>query len=186
MTKMGRMGAPYTNIIVSGPRRSLTSGVTRALWLASEWPVLISMRAEHRIRQRQVDPTYDPNPNGYFVNDYDPEDLPSGTIAKVSLGQLPRLTRSALVLVLRRDPGEREESLWRGFNIREPDDFKSFEQRSLAFAHDLDHLTITEVDHADVINDAASVFAALADNGWPIDPVACAAAIDPALYRIAM
>jgi hypothetical protein len=150
-------------------------------------PVVKSLAIEAQIRSREVDPTYDPNPNGYFAAppDAKPADYP-GQAIKIPLWAWPSIPEikgvTYRVLLTSRNIDEVRQSFAKAFGdppgITTEMAWDAGEANLLARAD----CEIITVDFATMIADPVAEFIRVAEQ-WPVNPVAAAATIDAALYR---
>lgn len=140
---------------------------------------------------------YQPNPNGFYaLSEYDEFNRPDfaqeyeNTVVKVPAGLSYRLAAGDYrTIVMRRAPAEILASMaqFTPYDVFAYESAARFYDLTLpalvARLADAGH-TVTVIDYADVLRDAAGVFGKLAQT-WPIDAGKAAAAVDAALYRSA-
>lgn len=155
----------------------------RAISEASDLTPYIDMDIEERIRSREADPTYNPNPNGYYQSGIiDLTDLPDDTLVKVSVYSFAsvklRLPDDVRIVRMTRDEHERTTSFARSFGAPEPQwQIEAYERGEDAIAAEL------VVDYESVMGQPLALFDFLAGMGWPIDAQVAATFIDPSLHR---
>lgn len=168
---------PEPIYIVSGFPRSGTSMMMRAL-LAGGLPCVYSTKGDEDRNCNARKTGYTPNPHGFFENaDLSPSAWPNyaGKAVKVirdNLYLLPTLPMQ--VVYMRRDPVEIKASHdATESGCRLGDYFAKVES-------DVKRTGAIVLDYADVVADPLKALLSL---NWPINAVAAAATIDPALYR---
>jgi len=146
--------------------------------LATCLPVVFDMEDEARVRAAEIDPDYDPNPNGYFSTNRLPHDHIGG-LMKCHLVNWPMVKPGPYKIIwMQRDEEERQRSMQRAFG----------DDSNLSRLYDIGEqlLALTDavkIDYQNVVESPLAVFEALKAYGWPIDPEICAKEIDPSLWR---
>lgn len=163
--------------IVSGFPRSGTSMMMRALQ-AGGLPCVYSTKGDDERNRNARKPGYIPNPHGFFENaDLSPQAWTNyrGKAVKVvrdNLYLLPDLPMR--VVYMRRDPVEIQAS------HDATEDGCDLRDYFAKVADDVKRTGAVVLDYADVVTDPLECLLSL---NWPINAVAAAATIDPALYR---
>jgi hypothetical protein len=178
--------------IVSGLHRTGTSALVRAVAEASTLTAHTDADIEEVIRSREIDPTYNPNPAGYFSHStmFSPiadwiTDTPDGSVMKAAPEAFLQGTGSEplTVILTDRPANQIEASFAAAFGMDVPDHRYSARAQAQAILQQATNVMLTIVNFADLIETPDQVFAGLAASGWPIDPTMAAATIDPTLYR---
>ena len=178
--------------LVSGLHRTGTSALMRAVAEASTLTAHVDADVEALIRSREIDPTYNPNPAGYFSHAtmFSPiadwiADTPDGSVMKAAPEAFLQGTGSDPLMVILTDrPAEQiEASFAAAFGMDVPDHRYSARAEAQAILQQATNVVLTIVNFADLIETPDQVFVDLAAKGWPIDPTTAAATIDPTLYR---
>jgi hypothetical protein len=178
--------------IVCGLHRTGTSALVRAVAEASTLTAWTDSDVEAVIRSREIDPTYNPNPAGYFSHAtmFSPiadwiTDTPDGSVMKAAPEAFLQGTGSEqlTVILTSRPVGEIEASFMAAFGFDVPDHRYQARAQAQAILEQATNVVLSIVDFAELIDTPLAVFTALADAGWPIDAEAAAATIDPTLYR---
>jgi hypothetical protein len=178
--------------IVAGLHRTGTSALMRAISEASTLTAHVDPDLEAVIRSREIDPTYNPNPAGYFshrtmfapIADWI-SDTPDGSVMKAApeaflYGTGPE---PLTVILTDRPANQIEASFAAAFGMDVPDHRYSARAQAQAILQQATNVVLTIVNFADLIERPDQVFVDLAASGWPIDPTMAAATIDPTLYR---
>lgn len=168
--------------IVTGLPRSGTSMMTRCIALSSDLPYIYDYDYEDRLRTNEADPTYDPNPNGYWVTDMLKRRSYRGKLFKTPLNFALRVRpENAKAIIMRRDMAAIQASYQRAFNgeltpllLRQAEDGE---------AHLRTFADIIEINYEDVIADGLREFEKIRDAGWPIDPYIAASLVEEDLQR---
>jgi hypothetical protein len=164
----------------------------RAVAEASTLTAHVDADVEALIRSREIDPTYNPNPAGYFSHAtmFSPiadwiADTPDGSVMKAAPEAFLQGTGSDPLMVILTDrPAEQiEASFAAAFGMDVPDHRYSARAEAQAILQQATNVVLTIVNFADLIETPDQVFVDLAAKGWPIDPTTAAATIDPTLYR---
>ena len=178
--------------IVSGLHRSGTSALIRAIAEASTLTAYVDENVEAVIRSREINPTYNPNPAGYFSHNamFAPiEDwlsaTPDNSVMKAAPEAFLQGTGSEplTVILTSRPAGQIETSFMAAFGFGVEDRRYTARAQAQAILEQATNAVVTVVDFAELIDSPDQVFADLAANGWPIDADIAAATIDPTLYR---
>jgi hypothetical protein len=178
--------------IVSGLHRTGTSALVRAISEASTLTAHTDADIEAVIRSREIDPTYNPNPAGYFSHStmFSPianwiADTPDNSVMKAAPEAFLQGTGSEplTVILTDRPANQIEASFAAAFGMDVPDHRYSARAQAQAILEQATNVVLTIVNFADLIETPDQVFADLAASGWPIDPTMAAATIDPTLYR---
>ena len=178
--------------IVSGLHRTGTSALVRAISEASTLTAHSDADVEAVIRSREIDPTYNPNPAGYFSHGamFSPiadwiADTPDGSVMKAAPEAFLQGTGSEPLMVILTDrPAEQiKASFAQAFGFDVPDHRYQARAQAQAILEQATNVVLSIVNFAELIDTPLTVFTALADAGWPIDAEDAAATIDPALYR---
>jgi len=178
--------------IVSGLHRTGTSALVRAVAEACTLTAYTDADVESVIRSREIDPAYNPNPAGYFshrtmfapVADWISE-TPDNSVMKAAPEAFLYGTGSDPLMVILTDrPAEQiKASFAAAFGFDVPDHRYQARAQAQAILEQATNVVLSIVNFAELIDTPNQVFASLAAAGWPIDPAAAAATIDPALYR---
>lgn len=178
--------------IVSGLHRTGTSALVRAISEASTLTAYVDENVEAVIRSREIDPTYNPNPAGYFSHGamFAPiadwiSDTPDNSVMKAAPEAFLQGTGSEplMVILTDRPAAQIEASFAAAFGMDVPDHRYSARAQAQAILEQATNVVLTIVDFAELIDSPDQVFADLAASGWPIDAAAAASTIDPTLYR---
>ena len=178
--------------IVSGLHRTGTSVLVRAVAEASTLIAHTDADVEAVIRSRETDPTYNPNPAGYFSHStmFSPiadwiADTPDNSVMKAAPEAFRDGTGSEPLMVILTDrPAEQiEASFAAAFGFDVPDHRYQARAQAQAILEQATNVVLSIVNFAELIDTPDQVFASLAASGWPIDSAAAAATIDPTLYR---
>ena len=178
--------------IVSGLHRTGTSALIRAISEASTLTAYTDSDVENVIRSREIDPTYDPNPAGYFAHRtmFSPiadwiSDTPDNSVMKAAPEAFLQGTGSEPLMVILTDrPADQiEASFAAAFGMDVPDHRHTARAQAQAILEQATNVVLAIVNFAELIDSPDQVFADLAASGWPIDAAAAASTIDPALYR---
>jgi len=178
--------------IVSGLHRTGTSALVRAISGASTLTAYTDADVEAVIRSREIDPTYNPNPAGYFSHGsmFSPiadwiSETPDGSVMKAAPEAFLQGTGSEPLMVILTDrPAEQiEASFAAAFGFDVPDHRYQARAQAQVILEQATNVVLTVVDFAELIDTPDQVFADLAATGWPIDAEDAAATIDPTLYR---
>jgi hypothetical protein len=178
--------------IVSGLHRTGTSALVRAISEASTLTAYTDADVESVIRSREIDPTYNPNPAGYFSHGamFAPiadwiSDTPHNSVMKAAPEAFLQGTGSEPLMVILTDrPADQiKASFAAAFGFDVPDHRYSARAQAEAILEEATNVVLTIVNFADLIDSPDQVFADLAASGWPIDAAAAASTIDPTLYR---
>lgn len=178
--------------IVSGLHRTGTSALVRAVANSSTLTAWTDASVEAVIRSREIDPSYNPNPAGYFshgsmfapVADWI-ADTPDNSVMKAAPEAFLQGTGSEpLTVILTERPADQiEASFMAAFGFDVEDRRYTARAQAQAMLEQASNVVLTVVDFAELIETPDQVFASLAASGWPIDSAAAAATIDPTLYR---
>jgi len=178
--------------IVCGLHRTGTSALVNAVAQSSTLATHSDNSIEAVIRSREIDPTYNPNPAGYFSHAamFAPvADWISATPDDCVMKAAPEAfadgagSEPLTVVLTSRDQSQIEASFAQAFGFTvSPHRYgaRAFAEQVLV---DAPNVTVSVVNFADMIDDPQSVFETLAANGWPINATVAAATIDPTLYR---
>jgi len=178
--------------IVCGLHRTGTSALMRAISKASPLTAHSDAGVEAVIRSREIDPTYNPNPVGYFshrtmfapVADWI-SDTPDDSVMKAA----PEAflygagTEPLMVILTTRAHTEIEASFMAAFGMYVPEYRYEARAQAQAILEQATNVVLSIVNFAELIDTPDQVFASLAASGWPIDSASAAATIDPTLYR---
>ena len=185
-------GGQIMRYIVSGLHRTGTSALVRAISEASTLTAHVDADVEAVIRSRETDPTYNPNPAGYFSHAtmFSPiadwiTDTPDGSVMKAAPEAFLQGTGSEplMVILTSRPANQIEASFAAAFGMDVPDHRYTARAQAQAILEQASNVVLTIVNFADLIDTPERVFAALAFTGWPINAPVAAATIDPSLYR---
>lgn len=181
-----------TVYIVSGFMRCGTSMMMRALEAGGLQAV--SRASRDAMRKSYADEFYDPNEGGLYeleMSDYKQLGFPrqfKGKLIKCLLGGINEWTPVPKIkcVFMRRDIEEIRQSYLAFFDqpLTAPNNI--IEQKIDLAIQSLANRRDTEFEvfwYADVIADPLRHFELLREQGWPIDPVASAAIVNPELYR---
>jgi hypothetical protein len=175
-----------TVYVVTGRPRTGTSMMMRAFDLGSSLTIRKDLTVETRLRAREVDATYDPNPGGYYPAPYLPDKAPPSSVLKVQIFDWERVAPGDYrVIWMTRDEAERQKSMVAGFGGRDdvdPNAVALIERNEAHLAARKD-CVITTLSYADVVENPLVIFRNLQRAGWPITPALAAATVDPLLYR---
>jgi hypothetical protein len=178
--------------IISGLHRTGTSALIRAISEASNLTAHVDPDLEAVIRSREIDPTYNPNPAGYFSHAtmFSPiadwiSNTPDGSVMKAAPEAFLQGTGSEplAVILTDRPANQIEASFAAAFGMDVPDHRYSARAQAQAILQQATNVVLTIVNFADLIETPDQVFVDLAAKGWPIDPTTAAGTIDPTLYR---
>lgn len=178
--------------IVAGLHRTGTSALVRAISEASTLSAYTDADVESVIRSREIDPTYNPNPAGYFSHGamFAPiadwiASTPDESVMKAAPEAFLQGTGSEPLMVILTDrPADQiEASFAAAFGFDVPDHRYSARAQAQAILEQATNVVLTIVNFAELIDSPDQVFADLAASGWPIDAAAAASTIDPTLYR---
>jgi len=178
--------------IVSGLHRTGTSALVRAISEASTLTAYTDADIEAVIRSREIDPSYNPNPAGYFSHAtmFSPiadwiADTPDNSVMKAAPEAFLKGTGSEplMVILTSRPANQIQASFAAAFGFDVPDHRYSARAQAQAILEQASNVVLTIVNFSDLIDTPDQVFAGLAASGWPIDAPAAAATIDPSLYR---
>jgi len=178
--------------IVSGLHRTGTSALVRAISEASTLTPYIDADIEAVIRSREIDPTYNPNPAGYFSHGamFAPiadwiTDTPDNVVMKAAPEAFLKGTGTEplKVILTSRPQSEIEMSFMKAFGFDVPDHRYTARIEAENILKAAENVDLTIIDFADLIADPTAVFTVLAANKWPIDIDKAAKTIDPTLYR---
>lgn len=194
---MGQSGRLVIYVVV-GLHRTGTSMMIQSLHYGSDGklPVLKSEAMEKRIRSRQVDPSYNPNPNGYWNHPLEEEvgadELTSRWTHKHD-GKMFKLLPEEMVFArpaeymvvwMERNTEEMNQSYKKSFGGWYSD-FQIEEAKLFAelVANRKDVASFTLLNYNEVIKDPLPHYQKLKEADWPIDPEKAAKYVDPKLYR---
>lgn len=167
--------------LVTGLPRSGTSLMTRAIALSSDLPYIYDLDYESRLRSNETDPTYDPNPNGYWVTDTTKNHDYTGKLAKIPLHRATVIKGDCMVILMKRDRKAVEASYKRAFNGELTESYLSIcdqaEQYLKSFAK------VIEVNFEDVLDNPRREFLRIKNAGWPITVSEAVKYVDPTLWR---
>lgn len=178
--------------IVCGSYRTGTSAIVRAVTESSSIPAYTDPLIDNLIRSREIDPTYDPNPWGYFSHDsmFAPiaewiGDTPDENIMKAAPEAFCANagTEPLRVVLTSRRPEEIAASYTRSFGVPSIIDRGPLLNQVEEVLLSASNVTLTKIDFADLINNPIDFFNNLNTIGWPIDPLQAASTIDPLLKR---
>jgi len=164
----------------------------RAISEASTLTPHVNADVEAVIRSQEIDPTYNPNPFGYYSHStmFSPiadwiADTPDGSVMKAAPEAFLQGTGSGslMVILTSRTAGEIEASFMAAFGFDVPDHRYTARAQAQAILEQATNVVLSIVNFAELIDTPDQVFASLAASGWPIDSAAAAATIDPTLYR---
>lgn len=170
--------------VVTGRHRSGTTMMARAIHLASKLEIVHGKEVEQRVRSREVNPNYDPNPNGYLMppDGKLPHDVP-GKLIKVPVYVWPQVKPGNYFVVrIVRDEAERNMSFKKSFGVEEFVTISPYEKGEANLQARTD-VTLITLRYVDVIENPLREFKKLKAAGWPIDPVLASTTVDPKLYR---
>ena len=178
--------------IISGLHRTGTSALVRAIAESSTLTPYVNSEVEANIRSREIDPTHNPNPAGYFSHGtmFTPmaewiSNTPNESVMKAA----PEAFLSGagfeplMVILTSRPQEEIEASFTAAFGMNVADYRYSARMQAQAILELASNVVLTTVSFADLTSTPETVFANLASVGWPIDPVIAASTIDPDLKR---
>lgn len=168
--------------LVTGLPRTGTSMMMRAIALSSELPYIYDRDYEDRLRANEKDPSYDPNPNGYWVTDVYKNHDYTDKLAKIPLHQVTVIPKGdCKVILMNRNRQAVIDSYRRSFNSELTESFlyicEEAEQYLRSFAK------VTEVSYEDVIDNPTREFTKLRESGWDIDVEMAASLVDGSLER---
>lgn len=180
-----------TTYIVTGWYRSGTSMMMQALkagGLEAVWD------KEHEGElDKWKTKEYDPNPHGYYelsVDIYNDREFPKqyeGKLVKILSGHVPKIAVGNYKIVfMLRDPKEIEISLIKMMRQVPAIDIKRYDEemeRAINAIKNRRDCELTVFHYKDVVKEPFPYFNRLVHRGWPIDPWAAAAKVDPKLYR---
>ena len=178
--------------VICGLHRTGTSALMRAISETSTLTAYTDADVESVIRSREIDPSYDPNPAGYFSHGsmFSPvadwiTDTPDNSVMKAAPEAFLQGTGSEPLMVIFTDrPADQiEASFMAAFGFGVEDRRYTARAQAQAIVKQATNVVLTVVDFAELINSPDQVFADLAASGWPIDAAAAASTIDPTLYR---
>jgi len=178
--------------VICGLHRTGTSALMRAISEASTLTAWTDVEVEAVIRSREIDPAYNPNPAGYFSHGtmFSPiadwiSDTPDNSVMKASPESFLNGagTEPLMVILTARARAEIEASFMAAFGFDVEDRRYDARTQAQAILEQATNIVLGIVNFADLIDTPDQVFDSLAAAGWPIDPAAAAATIDPALYR---
>jgi len=178
--------------IVCGLHRTGTSALVRAVAEASTLTAYIDADVEAVIRSREINPSYNPNPAGYFSHGtmFSPiadwiADTPDGSVMKAAPEAFLQGTgfEPLMVILTSRPVGEIEASFIAAFGFDVEDRRYQARAECEAILEQATNVVLSVVNFAELIDTPDQVFASLAATGWPIDAEGAAATIDPTLYR---
>jgi len=178
--------------IVCGLHRTGTSAIVRAIAEASTLTPHVNADVEAVIRSREIDPTYDPNPYGYYshatmfapIADWI-TNVPDGSVMKAAPEAFLNGTSSEpLTVILTGRPADQiEASFTAAFGMDVPEHRYSARAQAAVILGQATNVVLTVVNFSDLLNTPGEVFTNLAATGWPIDAATAAGTIDPTLYR---
>lgn len=178
--------------IICGLHRTGTSALMRAITDSSTLAAHVDPDVEAVIRSREVDATYDPNPDGYFshrtmfapVAEWIGDTADESVMKAAPEAFLNGAGSEPLRVVLTsRSRFEIEQSFNRAFGLTVPDHRWQAQAVVEQILNESPNVTVSVVPFVQLVTAPAETFAALATAGWPIDPAVAAATIDPNLYR---
>lgn len=178
--------------LVSGLHRTGTSAIVRAIAEASTLTAYVDENVEAVIRSREINPTYNPNPFGYYSHAtmFAPladwiSDTPDGSVMKAAPEAFLNGTSSEpLTVILTDRPADQiEASFTAAFGLDVPDHRYSARAQAAAILGQATNVVLTVVNFANLVNTPDEVFTNLAASGWPIHAATAAGTIDPTLYR---
>lgn len=178
--------------IVSGLHRTGTSALVRAIAEASTLTPYVNPEVEANIRSREIDPTYNPNPAGYFSHGtmFTPiadwiSNIPDESVMKAGPEAfLDGAGSEPLMVILTDRPAEQiESSFSAAFGTDVPEYRYTARMQAQAILEQASNVVLTTVSFADLTSNPELVFANLALVGWPIDPTIAANTINPDLKR---
>jgi hypothetical protein len=164
----------------------------RAVTKSSSIPAYTDPAINNLIESRELDPTYNPNPWGYFSHNsmFLPiaqwvRNTPIDSVMKAAPEAFYLNAGSEMlsVVLTSRNLDEMKASYRRSFgepSSTNQDDLLDRVEHVLAKAG---NVTFTKLDFADLVGNPTGSFQTLADAGWPIDVGIAAATIDQSLYR---
>lgn len=179
--------------IVSGYFRSGTSAMMAALiagGLDAAWS-----EERNQLAEAHADERYHPNKGGLYeirLSEYSGNNFPlayQGKLIKCMAWGLDHLAVNPdgyRVIIMRRDPEEIRQSYEGFFQATCPpltEYHERIERAANMLANRRDVLSVCVVDYAGVVEQPELAFIRLRGDGWPIDPLASAATIDPTQYR---
>lgn len=178
--------------IICGLHRTGTSALMKAIIDSSSLEAHVDPEIDLIIRSREIDPAYNPNPNGYFSHSsmFAPiADWISNTPENSVMKAAPEAflenagTEPISVIMTKRIQSEIELSLAQSFNI----EFSSFRYEVQANAEQIlnsaSNVSLSIITFLDLISNPEQIFNNLALAGWPIDVNIASATIDPELKR---
>lgn len=165
-----------TTWVVTGRHRTGTSMMMQAI--SQCIPTVFDMQHEIFIRSRELDPLYNPNPNGYWNTKTLPHDHPEALV-KCSIMNWPFVNPGNYKIIwMQRNEYERKLSMNRSFGSD-----SNMERFYIMGESILLNLNTIQLNYSDVVNKPLQTFEMLQQNGWPIDPKICSSVIDPNLWR---
>ena len=178
--------------IISGLHRTGTSALVRAVAEASTLTPYVNSEVEANIRSREIDPTHNPNPAGYFSHGtmFTPiaewiSNTPDESVMKAGPEAFLSGTGSEplMVILTSRPQEEIEASFTAAFGMDVPEYRYTARVQAEAVLELASNVILTTVSFADLTSTPETVFANLASVGWPIDSEIAASTINPELRR---
>jgi len=178
--------------LVSGLHRTGTSALVRAISEASNLTAHVDSDLEAVIRSREIDPTYNPNPAGYFshatmfspIADWITDTTDNSVMKAAPEAFLQGTGSEPLTVILTSRPvGEIEASFMAAFGFDVPNHRYTARAQAQVILEQASNVVLTIVNFSELIDTPEQVFASLAATGWPINAPVAAATIDPSLYR---
>jgi len=165
--------------------QSLIAGGMHAAWSEDR----------NKLAEQYADERYHPNKTGLYevpLKEYSGLNFPlqyQGKLIKVMLWGLDSLAvnhEGYRVVIMRRDPEEIRQSYEAFFGQKcpaMPEYRERIERAAEMLANRRDVLAVNVLDYSNLIADPEWAMVRQRSEGWPIDPLEAAAAIDPAQYR---
>ena len=169
--------------IVTGRHRSGTSMLVRCLNHASRNQLIFDSNLEELIKSRALDPSYNPNPNGYFQSEMSKlSEIPDNAIIKVGVFFWYQQTElpppNALIIRMIRDEEERQKSFKRAFGGEFLNPYVLGEE-----ALEKLNVKLLTINYNDVVVEPKKEFLKIKEFGFDIDVDQAVSLVDPTLYR---
>lgn len=162
----------------------------KAIASASQLVPIVDHQMEAFIRTREYDhDAYNPNPHGYWhPGATRPDTVAPDSLIKAHLRDWGRIGPARdgatyRVVLTTRNERERDHSYTIAFGVHEEAWTRDSEACGLELLVARPDAEVITLDFAEVNADPVASFEKLSTVGWPIDPSAAAACVDPGLYR---
>ena len=173
--------------LITGLPRTGTSLMTRAIVLSSTLPYIYDLDYEARLRSNETDPTYDPNPNGYWVTDVSKNHDYTGKLAKIPLHQVTVIKGDFKAILMKRGRIAASASYKRAFDGTFTESFLAQCKEAEEYLGVGEHLgtedKVLVVNFEDVLDNPRREFLRIKNAGWPITVSEAVKYVDPTLWR---